>query len=188
MKIKLYKQKGFTLVELLLVIAIIGILSTVAVVNLNVARAKARDARRMSDMEQIVLALNVYKETNGHYPYNSPNNPPANINCASWDEDDDGNFIQPLVTEGIFTSVPGDPLSDSISCNGGYGYKYYRYDPVTDDATDPCEDALGPFFVLMIINMETSGYVSPGWSCPPGGGELGYTWTGGDWITGGFEN
>jgi len=47
------KQKGFTLIELLVVIAIIGLLSTLAVVSLNNARAKARDAKRVSDLKQI---------------------------------------------------------------------------------------------------------------------------------------
>ena len=46
-------KKGFTLIELLVVIAIIGLLSTLAVVSLNGARAKARDAKRVSDIKQI---------------------------------------------------------------------------------------------------------------------------------------
>ncbi|MCX6785799.1 MAG: type II secretion system protein [Candidatus Komeilibacteria bacterium] len=40
-------RKGFTLIELLVVIAIIGLLSSLAVVNLNSARGKARDAKRL---------------------------------------------------------------------------------------------------------------------------------------------
>ncbi len=46
-------QKGFTLIELLVVIAIIGLLSSVVLASLNSARAKARDARRVSDLKQI---------------------------------------------------------------------------------------------------------------------------------------
>ncbi|MFH1171716.1 MAG: type II secretion system protein, partial [bacterium] len=47
------KQKGFTLVELLVVIAIIGLLSTIAFISLNRARAKARDAKRISDVREL---------------------------------------------------------------------------------------------------------------------------------------
>jgi prepilin-type N-terminal cleavage/methylation domain-containing protein len=61
-------QKGFTLIELLVVIAIIGILSAVVLVSLNSARAKSRDARRLSDVRQIMTALEIYYNDNGAYP------------------------------------------------------------------------------------------------------------------------
>lgn len=51
------KNKAFTLIELLVVIAIIGILATVVIVSLNSARAKARDAQRLSDMKSYQTAI-----------------------------------------------------------------------------------------------------------------------------------
>lgn len=62
------QKKGFTLVELLVVIAIIGLLSTLAVVALGSARAKARDARRMSDVRQVQTGLELYYSDKGGYP------------------------------------------------------------------------------------------------------------------------
>ena len=64
------KQHGFTLIELLVVIAIIGLLSTLAVVALNNARAKSRDARRVSDIKQIQTALELYFNDANLYPAN----------------------------------------------------------------------------------------------------------------------
>lgn len=62
------KNKGFTLIELLVVIAIIGLLSTLAVVALNSARAKSRDAKRVSDVKQVQTALELYYNDNNAYP------------------------------------------------------------------------------------------------------------------------
>lgn len=63
-----FKPKGFTLIELLVVIAIIGLLSTLAVVALNNARAKSRDAKRVSDIKQMQTALELYFVDNNKYP------------------------------------------------------------------------------------------------------------------------
>src|SRR3989338_2157134 len=62
------KQKGFTLIELLVVIAIIGILSSVVLASLNTARQRGRDARRISDVKQTQLALELYYDSNQTYP------------------------------------------------------------------------------------------------------------------------
>lgn len=64
------QSKGFTLIELLVVIAIIGILSSVVLASLSTARAKSRDARRISDLGQIQLALELYFDANSSYPFN----------------------------------------------------------------------------------------------------------------------
>lgn len=61
-------KKGFTLIELLVVIAIIGLLSTFAVVSLNEARQKARDARRLADVKQMITALELYYSSCNIYP------------------------------------------------------------------------------------------------------------------------
>ena len=65
----MYKEKkAFTLIELLVVIAIIGLLSTLSIIALNSARAKARDAKRISDVKQMQVALEMYYNDMADYP------------------------------------------------------------------------------------------------------------------------
>lgn len=61
-------SRGFTLIELLVVIAIIGILSGIVLVNLRSSQERARDARRLQDIQSVVTALNVYYTDNKAYP------------------------------------------------------------------------------------------------------------------------
>lgn len=58
---KIYK-KAFTLIELLIVIAIIGMLSALLLPNFMGARERARDSQRKSDLKQIQKALEMYKQ------------------------------------------------------------------------------------------------------------------------------
>lgn len=65
---KTRNSKGFTLIELLVVLAIVGILSTLAVYSTNVARLKARDAKRITDISQVQTALELYFGDQQGYP------------------------------------------------------------------------------------------------------------------------
>lgn len=62
------KQYGFTLVEVLIATAIIGILASVMTLNFLEAREVARDKIRMSSLKDLQVAINLYKAQNGRYP------------------------------------------------------------------------------------------------------------------------
>jgi len=165
------KQKGFTLIELLVVIAIIGLLSTIVLVSLNTARAKARDVRRLSDMYQILIALEMYYDDNNEYPEENSSN-------GSWEHsfEDGGDFIDFLKDHDYMSKVPVDPIN-----GGGKHYSYYVYPAGSYN----CDNSRGQFFVLGIRDTETTGRPhpdSPGWSCPNRNWQNEF-----DWVTGGFE-
>lgn len=60
-------KKGFTLVELLVVISIIGVLAAVIIAGVSGARAKSRDAKRVADLQNIQLALQFYYDKYGTF-------------------------------------------------------------------------------------------------------------------------
>lgn len=62
------KERGFNLVEILIVAAIIGLLSSAVLAGVNQIRKKTRDAQRTGDLGQIQLALRMYRDANGSYP------------------------------------------------------------------------------------------------------------------------
>lgn len=62
-------RRGFTIIELLVVVAIIGILATIIVPSMDGARKKGRDSTRISDIKGLQLGLEVYFESgNNTYP------------------------------------------------------------------------------------------------------------------------
>lgn len=104
----IFKQKGFTLVELLIVISIIGVLATLLMSNFIGVRQRARDAQRKSDLRQIQSALEIYRSDNGSYPTTVPN-------CSSSIKSSDCS------TSTYMQNVPHDP-NGAGSYNGGNYY------------------------------------------------------------------
>ncbi len=66
--ISLKKQKGFTLVELLIVIIIIGILATLVIVTFSGVQAKARDSKRQTDIGAVDSHIEAFYAEHGWYP------------------------------------------------------------------------------------------------------------------------
>ena len=115
-------KKGFTLIELLVVIAIIGILASIVLASLNSARKKSRDARRVADIKQIQLALELYFDANSSaYPV-----------AAAWSNL--GTALAPT----YIPTLPNDPLGGSST------YLYCRISATAYQLAGTLEDTANP--------------------------------------------
>ena len=86
---RIREQKGFTLLELMIVIAIIGILATMAQPMFKTAVKKSREAALKEDLFNIRNVLDQYYADNGKYP----------------------DTLGDLVTKGYMRSMPVDPFT-----------------------------------------------------------------------------
>ena len=120
-------KSGFTLIELLVVIAIIGILASIVVASLNSARMKARDAKRIAEVQQIQTALALYYDTYGQYPGSgecgaivTPGGGWSNsVECLL-----DGRWLRDNTTDlsDFIASDPIDPINQNNWPRGAYYY------------------------------------------------------------------
>jgi prepilin-type N-terminal cleavage/methylation domain-containing protein len=92
-------DRGFTLIELLVVLAIIALLSGLIMAGLGLARTKARDARRIDDIDQIRKALALHATAAGSYPTAAT---AVTINGTDI-------LSTTLVSTGSMTKTPRDP-------------------------------------------------------------------------------
>ncbi|MFH0851996.1 MAG: type II secretion system protein [bacterium] len=126
------KNNGFTLMELLVVVAIIGILASIVLVSLNSARAKARDAKRLQDIRQIQSALDLYYDKYGAYPVSGncaatlPNsgwcNSVESLSSNSWIRNGSSNLSEFIGKDPI---DPKQGSSANWAPSGGGTYFYY---------------------------------------------------------------
>lgn len=103
-------KKGFTLIEILVVIAIIGMLSALALISFTSARARGRDARRLSDLRQMATALELYNNDQNSYPDADITLGDATHDCLN----SDGFRAFAGCTDPYMLKVPTDPVAGTF--------------------------------------------------------------------------
>jgi len=160
------RKSGFTLVELLLVIAIIALLVALLLPALNKARASALNVKCMSNMRQYVLAAQMYTNDNKGFlpPY--------------WREERATRYYFSDPTNNVPTNGT-DTMVDTTTrttCGGGrlYEMKYLRSDQVyfCPASSDPIRTVSAvplPLLSDPTNGYETSYHLNPHWTRPTAG-------------------
>lgn len=160
--------RGFTIVELLIVIVIIAILATITIVAFNGIQQRARDSSRTSAVEQIQKGLELYRQTHDRYPPHI--SPGANIPSGftgvwgtsySYSVATDDSWLKNLLSDGVVATAPLDPVNDNSH--------YFVYWSSGTTGLGKCTE---PFYVLTVV-----GYESPG-GIPANSRQLTCTWGG----------
>lgn len=99
---------GFTIIELLVAITIVGILMAGTMVYYTAQMANARDTTRQTDLNNLLTAVMQYRENTGEYPPDT----------ANWEE--------VLLEGGYITEIPEDPKAgDGVPDSNGLVYDYW---------------------------------------------------------------
>lgn len=134
------KQSGFTIVELLIVIVVIGILAAIVITTFTGVQKKGRDADRKSDIQAIDSQVEVYFAQNNKYPTL------ANLNDDTWR---DAN-VKGLTDDAIHA-----PNSSTDLASSGTATSYYVYTTTPADCDNA--DAGDCTGFTLTANLESGG-------------------------------
>jgi type IV pilus assembly protein PilA len=114
------KQRGFTIVELLIVIVVIGILAALVITTFTGIQQKARNTERQTDIKAIHGQVEAYYAQNGRYPTL------ANLNDSSW---------RTTNMKGLDAEALADPKGSGQTLAAAAAANTYSYD-ITPDTCD----------------------------------------------------
>ena len=125
-------QSGFTIVELLIVIIVIGILATLVLVTFTGIQQSARNTQRQTDIKAVASHLETYNAKNSFYPTVTDMNTAATI----------ATDLKGLDKESTRDPKAGTDAADYQFINGDATSLKYGYKPTKDDGTQPCDNAI----------------------------------------------
>lgn len=164
-------RSGFTLVEVIVVIAVVGILGSVVLNLLTPSLERSRDSRRLQDVEQLRAALEIYYKNHGHYPIsnscNTAGQPKPNTGWCNTAQtmSTQGHWIRHNDTDNALAGIIADPLDplkltptaaelwedSGIIVDPAPGTYYYFSDAVS------ANDTAGQWYMI-VFTLESDGH------------------------------
>lgn len=124
------RNQGFTIVELLIVIVVIGILALLVITTYSGIQAKARNSKRQTDIQSLQTQLEAFFSQNGYYPSLT------DMNSQTWLGDKMKSLDQNAL---IDPSNPSSPPSKILLAAPDTTKHQYAYDVKQSDGATSCE-------------------------------------------------
>jgi prepilin-type N-terminal cleavage/methylation domain-containing protein len=134
------QQAGFTIVELLIVVVVIGILAALVITTYTGIQAKSRNSKRVTDLQNIQTNLESYYQTDGNYPSLANMNDTAFLNTSMKSMD---------------TSTLQDPLGADTALGAAPAAKIYAYQPLNSSGSSCEADATTCVSYTLTATMES---------------------------------
>jgi prepilin-type N-terminal cleavage/methylation domain-containing protein len=124
-------NRGFTIVELLIVIVVIGILALLVITTYSGIQAKARNSKRQTDIQAVQTQLEAFFSENGYYPSY------ANLNDSDWVKTN----LKSLDVNALIDPSSGSSAATLANVNtaGGTAKKYEYYPTDSSGSSSACE-------------------------------------------------
>jgi len=151
-------KQAFTLIELLMVIAIIGVLAGILIPTVGAVRKQANIAASKSQLSNYVTAMTVFKSEYGYFPLATGTGDSEEIELV----DDSETFIETLSGRG---ATSGEPVAVGGNRRGIEFLSFSESELFRDDNDDVVLTRLSDRFnnpnIVIVVDTDGNGYVSP---------------------------
>jgi prepilin-type N-terminal cleavage/methylation domain-containing protein len=162
---KFNKNKAFTLIELLTVIAIIGILAAIIIPTVGAVRTSANKAKTKVQFNQWASAIGMFRQDYGYYPFfDGTNAPTADANFDLNDSTSKQRFVEILSGRlpngsALTVNTPGSPLWQNKRKSSYYSFSDGELVISGTNTVDALKDAFGNIQIIGIIDYDGNGVI-----------------------------
>jgi type II secretory pathway pseudopilin PulG len=128
------QNRGFTIVELLIVIVVVIVLALLVISTYSGIQSKTRDAKRQADLKSLQSQIEAFFTNNGYYPNLT------DLNSPSWRSSNLKDFSPSVLVD---PSSSCSPSKDKCLVGGNGEAKAYSYSATQSDGITGCDGSIG---------------------------------------------